>query len=74
VAINVAAPDEGNMFLLGKIAVPGQRERYLLPMLRGESRSTVRKKMMLSGRNEMVPLGNSTVCRLSVSCSSSHFS
>ncbi len=39
VAINVAAPDEGNMFLLGKIATPGQRERYLLPMLRGESRS-----------------------------------
>ncbi len=39
VAMNCAAPDEGNMFMLGKIANPSQIERYLLPMVRGEHRS-----------------------------------
>ncbi|RJO71236.1 acyl-CoA dehydrogenase [Nocardia panacis] len=39
VAMNCAAPDEGNMFLLGKIADPEQAERYLRPMLDGHQRS-----------------------------------
>jgi acyl-CoA dehydrogenase len=38
-AMNCAAPDEGNMHLLDVIADPGQRERYLLPLARGEVRS-----------------------------------
>ena len=29
VAVNTMAPDEGNMYLLGKIATPAQRERFL---------------------------------------------
>ncbi|MFQ3595642.1 MAG: acyl-CoA dehydrogenase family protein [Sphingomonadaceae bacterium] len=39
VAMNCAAPDEGNMFLLGRIAREDQAERFLLPMIRGEQRS-----------------------------------
>lgn len=39
VALNVAAPDEGNMFLLGKVASPGQKEKFLWPLLAGATRS-----------------------------------
>ncbi len=39
VAVNVAAPDEGNMYLLGKRASREQKERFLQPMIRGEARS-----------------------------------
>jgi len=39
VACNVAAPDEGNMYLLGKEASPELQERFLSPMIRGEMRS-----------------------------------
>lgn len=39
VALNCAAPDEGNMFLLNKIANPAQAERYLAPVVDGRHRS-----------------------------------
>jgi acyl-CoA dehydrogenase len=39
VAVNVAAPDEGNMFLLGKVASAEQKGRFLDPLVRGEARS-----------------------------------
>jgi len=39
VAVNTAAPDEGNMFLLGKVATPVQRERFLEPLIAGLERS-----------------------------------
>ncbi|MDQ2743202.1 MAG: acyl-CoA dehydrogenase family protein [Chloroflexota bacterium] len=38
-ALNCAAPDEGNMHLLERIAPPEQRERFLAPLARGETRS-----------------------------------
>ena len=38
-AVNVMAPDEGNMYLLGKAASPEQKERFLKPMVAGEARS-----------------------------------
>lgn len=38
-ALHCAAPDEGNMHLLLKAATPAQRERYLMPLMRGETRS-----------------------------------
>jgi acyl-CoA dehydrogenase len=38
-AVNVAAPDEGNMFLLGRVATPAQRERFLDPLVAGRARS-----------------------------------
>src|SRR5260221_522490 len=39
VIFNVAAPDDGNMILLNKIATPAQRERRFLPISRGGKRS-----------------------------------
>jgi acyl-CoA dehydrogenase len=39
VALNVAAPDEGNMHLLEAIATAEQRERYLRPLAAGDVRS-----------------------------------
>jgi acyl-CoA dehydrogenase len=38
-AMHCAAPDEGNMHLLLRAATPAQRERYLAPLARGETRS-----------------------------------
>ena len=38
-AINVDAPDEGNIHLLDRVATPEQRERYLRPLVAGEWRS-----------------------------------
>ena len=38
-ACNTAAPDEGNMFLLGKVGGPELKEKFLNPLLRGEKRS-----------------------------------
>lgn len=39
VALNVAAPDEGNMYLLGRLASQAQKERFLKPLLEGRARS-----------------------------------
>ena len=39
VALNVAAPDEGNMFLLGKVATADQKRIFLDPLLGGRARS-----------------------------------
>jgi acyl-CoA dehydrogenase len=38
-AVNTAAPDEGNMYLLGKVGTPEQKEKYLAPLLSGRARS-----------------------------------
>lgn len=39
IAVNTMAPDEGNMYLLGKIATAEQKLRFLDPLVRGEARS-----------------------------------
>lgn len=39
VAVNTMAPDEGNMFLLGKVASEEQRARFLEPLIAGNARS-----------------------------------
>jgi alkylation response protein AidB-like acyl-CoA dehydrogenase len=39
IALNVAAPDEGNMHLLDHVATAGQRDRYLRPLVAGAQRS-----------------------------------
>jgi len=39
VALNCAAPDEGNMFLLGKVANTEQVDQFLLPVIDGRQRS-----------------------------------
>jgi acyl-CoA dehydrogenase len=38
-ACNTAAPDEGNMFLLGKVGSPEIKERFLRPLVEGRARS-----------------------------------
>jgi acyl-CoA dehydrogenase len=38
-AMNCAAPDEGNIHLLDQVATERQRERYLLPLVAGDVRS-----------------------------------
>lgn len=39
VAVNTMAPDEGNMFLIGKIGTPAQKQRFLAPLVAGTARS-----------------------------------
>jgi acyl-CoA dehydrogenase len=39
VAVNTAAPDEGNMYLLGKIGTKQQQEHFLAPLVAGAARS-----------------------------------
>ena len=39
VAFNCAAPDDGNMILLNKVATEAQKERWLQPIIDGEVRS-----------------------------------
>jgi alkylation response protein AidB-like acyl-CoA dehydrogenase len=38
-ALNINAPDEGNLHLLDQVASPDQRSRYLEPLARGDQRS-----------------------------------
>lgn len=38
-AMNTAAPDEGNMFLLGKVGSPDLKRRFLTPLVEGRFRS-----------------------------------
>lgn len=39
VALNVMAPDEGNMYLLGQVASEAQKRRFLDPLISGQARS-----------------------------------
>lgn len=39
VAVNTMAPDEGNMYLLGKVGTPEQKAHFLAPLIAGEARS-----------------------------------
>lgn len=39
VAMNCAAPDEGNMFVLNKVCTPEQAQRFLKPVIDGSTRS-----------------------------------
>lgn len=38
-AVNTAAPDEGNMYLLGKVGTPELQKRFLEPLVSGRCRS-----------------------------------
>lgn len=38
-ALNCAAPDEGNMHLLARVATPEQKDKYLAPLAAGDVRS-----------------------------------
>jgi acyl-CoA dehydrogenase len=39
VAVNTMAPDEGNMYLLGKVGSAEQKARFLAPLVAGDARS-----------------------------------
>ncbi|WP_050386534.1 acyl-CoA dehydrogenase family protein [Bradyrhizobium pachyrhizi] len=39
IAVNTAAPDEGNMYLLGKVGSPELKQRFLAPLVEGRARS-----------------------------------
>ncbi|MES2256980.1 MAG: acyl-CoA dehydrogenase family protein [Pseudomonadota bacterium] len=39
IALNIHAPDEGNVHLMETVATPEQKRRWLLPLVRGEIRS-----------------------------------
>jgi len=39
VALNVMAPDEGNIYMLGKVANDAQKDHFLKPMIAGRARS-----------------------------------
>jgi acyl-CoA dehydrogenase len=39
IACNTMAPDEGNMYLLGKVGSPQQKARFLAPLISGDARS-----------------------------------
>lgn len=38
-ALNIHAPDEGNIHLMEEVATPGQKERWLRPQVEGKTRS-----------------------------------
>ena len=38
-AMNIHAPDEGNIHLMEEVATPAQKERWLKPQVAGETRS-----------------------------------
>ncbi len=38
-AVNTMAPDEGNMYLLGKVGTPAQKQKFLAPLVAGDVRS-----------------------------------
>jgi acyl-CoA dehydrogenase len=49
-ALNIAAPDEGNMHLLEAVGRPEQKERYLRPLAAGRSTATSGSSPAPTGR------------------------
>ncbi len=64
-ACNTAAPDEGNMFLLGKVGSEEQKQRFLEPLVRGEARSAFfMTEPAVDGGAGSDPSMMQTTCRL----------
>ncbi len=62
VAVNAAAPDEGNMYLLYRIGTAEQKARFLRPLLEGRTRSAFfMTEPALEGGRDRTP----RCCRLS---------
>jgi acyl-CoA dehydrogenase len=65
VAVNTAAPDEGNMYLLGKVGSPELKERFLKPMVEGRARSAFfMTEPALEGGAGSDPMMMQTTCYL----------
>jgi acyl-CoA dehydrogenase len=64
-AVNTSAPDEGNMFLLGKIASGELKERFLKPLVEGRARSAFfMTEPAMEGGAGSDPSMMKTTCRL----------
>ncbi len=65
VACNTAAPDEGNMCLLGKVGSPELKARFLAPLVRGDARSAFfMTEPAVDGGAGSDPSMMKTTCRL----------
>jgi acyl-CoA dehydrogenase len=63
-AVNTMAPDEGNMFLLGKIGSPAIKERFLTPLVEGNARSAFfMTEPAMDGGAGSDPSMMKTICR-----------
>ena len=56
IACNTAAPDEGNMYLLGKVGTTEQKARFLDPLVKGEARSAFFMTEPAEAGGAVVPL------------------
>ncbi|QJQ31548.1 acyl-CoA dehydrogenase [Sphingomonas lacunae] len=64
-AVNTMAPDEGNMYLLGKVGSPELKQRFLTPMVEGRVRSAFfMTEPALEGGAGSDPSMMQTTCRL----------
>ena len=64
-AVNVMAPDEGNMYLLGKVGTPEIKARFLAPLVDGSARSAFfMTEPALEGGAGSDPSMMQTSCRL----------
>jgi len=64
-AVNTAAPDEGNMYLLGKVGSQAQKERFLKPLVEGRARSAFfMTEPAMEGGAGSDPSMMKTTCRL----------
>ncbi len=64
-AVNTCAPDEGNMYLLGKVGSPAIKERFLRPLVEGRARSAFfMTEPALEGGAGSDPSMMKTECRL----------
>lgn len=65
VACNTAAPDEGNMYLLGKVGSAAIRKRFLTPLIEGRARSAFfMTEPAAEGGAGSDPSMMQTICRL----------
>ena len=64
-AVNTMAPDEGNMYLLGKVGSPELKERFLKPLVEGRARSAFfMTEPAMEGGAGSDPSMMKTTCRL----------
>jgi acyl-CoA dehydrogenase len=64
-AVNTMAPDEGNMYLLGKVGSPDLKARFLAPMVEGRARSAFfMTEPALEGGAGSDPSMMQTTCRM----------
>src|SRR3546814_13914946 len=66
VAFNCAAPDDGNMMLLEKVATEAQKERWLQPIVDGQVRPAFAMTEPAPGDRKSVVSGKSVSVRVAL--------